>query len=126
MAENPLTSIVLFFPSYLFDYVNKTRFFLQEWESALPNSPLCSCTQRAGPLAAVTKGYWEGIAVTQLCSEYVKSVWCGVYFVDYFLSLSDPPSDEIPALHPALWVGQSADTIKVCKEAVVRHTKRLH
>lgn len=92
-----------------------------------PNSPsLPRCAACRGSQVAVRKGRRKGIAVTQLCSEYVKSVSCGLYFVDYFLSPSDPTSDEIPALHPFLWVGQSADTIEVCKEAVVWHTKQSH
>lgn len=49
----------------------------------------------------------------QLCSEYVKCVLRGLYFVDYFFS-PDPTSDEIPARYLFLWVGQSADTIEVC------------
>lgn len=45
------------------------------------------------------------IAVTQLCSEYGEGVWCGLYFVDYFLAPSDPASNEIPALHPSSGLG---------------------
>jgi len=86
--------------------------------------PLCSGEQRAGAWSRCKEGPSGRIAVTQLCSGYVKSVLCGLYFVNYFLSPSDPTLDEIPALLPFIWVGQSADTIEVCKEAVVWHTKQ--
>lgn len=51
------------------------------------------------------RGPRKGIAVTQLCSEYGESVWCGLYFVDYSLAPSDPTSNEIPALHPSSGLG---------------------
>lgn len=99
----------------------KTIFFLKEWERALPEFPLSAPARSVrSPRVAVRKG----IAVTRPCREYAKRFSRGLYFVDYFLSPSDPTSNEIPAVHPFLRAGQSADRLEGWKEAVVWHTKR--